>query len=127
MLGRTPLQLRLKDRDLPLVQLGGADPPGPFDSSAAAPPACQDRRQPSDSKWQLIESFLPVGQYVPYPQRLREQFKGVVWRFRTGSQWREMPWEEFGAPGRRSTSAFPTGPRCQIRQNCSALSSFHVE
>jgi transposase len=27
---------------------------------------------------------------------LRDQFEGVVWRFRTGSQWREIP-EEFGA------------------------------
>lgn len=44
----------------------------------------------------MIEPFLPIGQYGPYPQRLREQFEGVVWRFRTGSQWREMP-QEFGA------------------------------
>lgn len=55
------------------------------------------RRQLSDSEWVLIEPFLPVGQYGPYPKRLREQFEGVVWRFRTGSQWREMPREEFGA------------------------------
>ncbi|MBT3154987.1 transposase [Streptomyces sp. CHD11] len=45
----------------------------------------------------MTEPFLPVGQYGPYPQRPREQFKGLVWRFRTGSQWREMPREEFGA------------------------------
>ena len=31
----------------------------------------------------------------PFRQHLREQFEGVIWRFRTGSQWREMP-EEFG-------------------------------
>ncbi|QZL07314.1 transposase (plasmid) [Streptomyces sp. BHT-5-2] len=30
------------------------------------------------------------------PEHLRGQFEGVVWRFRTGSQWREMP-AEFGA------------------------------
>ncbi|GEK04721.1 hypothetical protein TNCT1_69970 [Streptomyces sp. 1-11] len=29
-------------------------------------------------------------------KRLRQQFEGVVWRFRTGGQWREMP-REFGA------------------------------
>lgn len=45
---------------------------------------------------ELIEPFLPIGRHGPFPQRLREQFEGVIWRFRTGSQWREMP-EEFGA------------------------------
>ncbi len=38
----------------------------------------------------------PVGKFGPYPERLREQFEGVIWRFRTGSQRREMP-ERFGA------------------------------
>lgn len=28
--------------------------------------------------------------------RLRQQFEGVIWRFKTGGQWREMP-REFGA------------------------------
>jgi transposase len=31
-----------------------------------------------------------------YPERLRQQFEGVIWPFRTGGQWREMP-TEFGA------------------------------
>jgi transposase len=43
----------------------------------------------------LIEPFLPIGDYGPYPERLRDQFEGVIWRFRTGAQWREMP-GEFG-------------------------------
>lgn len=54
------------------------------------------RRELSDAEWVLIEPHLPIGRFGPYPQRLREQFEGVIWRFRTGSQWREMP-EEFGA------------------------------
>ncbi len=54
------------------------------------------RRELSDGEWKLIEPFLPIGQYGPYPQHLREQFEGVIWRFRTGGQWREMP-REFGA------------------------------
>lgn len=33
---------------------------------------------------------------APYPERLRQQFEGVIWRFKTGGQWREMP-AEFGA------------------------------
>lgn len=53
------------------------------------------RRQLTDGQWQLIEPFLPIGDYGPYPERLREQFEGVIWRFRTSSQWREMP-DEFG-------------------------------
>ncbi|MCF3132673.1 transposase [Streptomyces olivochromogenes] len=40
--------------------------------------------------------FRTVGRYGPFPQCLRERFEGVIWRFRTGSQWREMS-EEFGA------------------------------
>ncbi len=54
------------------------------------------RRELSDSEWALIEPFLPIGRYGPYPQRLRDQFEGVIWRFRSGGQWREMP-AEFGA------------------------------
>ena len=54
------------------------------------------RRELSDDEWALVEPFLPIGAYGPYPQRLRDQFEGVIWRFRTGSQWREMP-TEFGA------------------------------
>ncbi|SCF28946.1 Putative transposase of IS4/5 family [Micromonospora purpureochromogenes] len=54
------------------------------------------RRELSDDEWALVEPFLPIEAYGPYPQRLRDQFEGVIWRFRTGSQWREMP-TEFGA------------------------------
>ena len=53
------------------------------------------RRQLSDDEWALIEPLLPIGRFGPYPHRLRDQFEGVIWRFRTGSQWREMP-AEFG-------------------------------
>lgn len=53
------------------------------------------RRQLTDEQWKLIEPFLPIGEYGPYPGRLRDQFEGAIWRFRTGAQWREMP-EKFG-------------------------------
>lgn len=53
------------------------------------------RRELSGDEWELIEPFLPIGRYGPFPQHLREQFEGVIWRFRTGSQWQEMP-KEFG-------------------------------
>ncbi|MBD0688840.1 transposase [Streptomyces sp. CBMA123] len=54
------------------------------------------REQLTDAEWVLIEPYLPIGEYGPYPERLRQQFEGVIWRFRTGGQWREMP-KEFGA------------------------------
>lgn len=54
------------------------------------------RRELSDDDWALMEPLLPIGEYGPYPHRLRDQFEGVVWRFRTGSQWREIP-EKFEA------------------------------
>jgi transposase len=53
------------------------------------------RRQLTDEQWKLIEPYLPIGEYGPYPERLREQFEGMIWRFRTSAQWREMP-GEFG-------------------------------
>jgi transposase len=53
------------------------------------------RRQLADEQWEFIESYLPMGEYGPYPERLREQFEGVIWRFRSSAQWREMP-AEFG-------------------------------
>jgi transposase len=53
------------------------------------------RRELSEDEWAMIEPLLPIGRFGPYPQRLRDQLEGVIWRFRTGSQWREMP-GEFG-------------------------------
>lgn len=50
----------------------------------------------ADVDWEFIEPYLPIGRYGPYPERLRQQFEGVMWRFKTGGQWREMP-KEFGA------------------------------
>jgi transposase len=54
------------------------------------------REQLTDVEWEFIRPYLPIGEYGPYPERLRQQFEGVIWRFRTGAQWREMP-KEFGA------------------------------
>ncbi|MFF5189355.1 transposase [Streptomyces sp. NPDC000345] len=52
--------------------------------------------QLTDEEWDFIGPYLPIGEYGPYLERLRQQFAGVIWRFRTGGQWREMP-QEFGA------------------------------
>lgn len=52
--------------------------------------------QLTDEEWEVIGPHLPIGEYGPYPERLRQQFEGVIWRFKTGGQWREMP-QEFGA------------------------------
>ncbi len=54
------------------------------------------RAQLTDAEWEFVRPYLPIGEYGPYPERLREQFAGVLWRFRTGGQWREMP-AQFGA------------------------------
>lgn len=53
------------------------------------------RRQLTDEQRKFIEPYLPIGGIGPYPERLREQFEGVICRFRSGAQWREMP-REFG-------------------------------
>jgi transposase len=54
------------------------------------------RRELSDSHWELIGSHLPIGQYGPYPENLRDQLEGIIWQFRTGSPWRDVP-EVFGS------------------------------
>jgi transposase len=53
------------------------------------------RKQFTDEQWKFIEPYMPIGRFGPYPERLREQFEGVIWRFRSSGQWREMP-AEFG-------------------------------
>lgn len=54
------------------------------------------RAQLTDGEWGFVEPYLPIGEYGPYPERLRQQFEGVIWKFRSGAQWREVP-DRFGA------------------------------
>jgi transposase len=49
----------------------------------------------TDAEWALIEPCLPVAATGPLPRRVRDQFNGVLWRFRTGSGWRDVP-ERYG-------------------------------
>lgn len=51
--------------------------------------------QLTDAEREFIEPYLPIGRYGSYPERLRHQFEGAIWRIRTGGRWREMP-QEFG-------------------------------
>jgi transposase len=44
----------------------------------------------------LIEPYIPVAATGPLPWRVRDQFNGVLWRFRTGSGWRDVP-ERYGS------------------------------
>ncbi len=46
----------------------------------------------TDTEWELIEPHLPLGVSGPIPD-LRNQFNAVMWRFRTGSPWRDVPVE----------------------------------
>lgn len=45
----------------------------------------------TDAEWALIEPFLPVAATGPLPTRARAQFNGVLWRFRNGTGWRDVP------------------------------------
>jgi transposase len=51
----------------------------------------------SDEAWAVIEPLLPraTGRSRPWIDH-RRVVEGVVWRFRTGSPWRDLP-ERFGA------------------------------
>jgi transposase len=44
----------------------------------------------TDTEWELIEPHLSLGASGPIPD-LRNQFNAVMWRFRTGSPWRDVP------------------------------------
>jgi transposase len=46
----------------------------------------------TDDEWALVEPHLPLGERGPIPD-LRRQFNAVMWRFRTGSPWRDLPTE----------------------------------
>ncbi|MGV9779493.1 transposase [Streptosporangium sp. NPDC003464] len=48
----------------------------------------------TDDEWSLIDPHLPLGERGPIPD-LRQQFNAVMWRFRTGSPWRDLP-QEYG-------------------------------
>lgn len=49
----------------------------------------------TDEQWALVEPHLPLGAFGPIPD-LRKQFNGAMWRFRTGSPWRDLP-PEYGS------------------------------
>lgn len=48
----------------------------------------------TDDQWALIEPHLPIAAVGPIPD-LRKHFNAAMWRFRTGSPWRDLP-PEFG-------------------------------
>lgn len=41
-------------------------------------PSYVTRVQLTDLEWEFIEPYLPIGEYGPYPERLRQQFEGVI-------------------------------------------------
>ena len=51
----------------------------------------------TDDLWDLIEPILPAGTRPGRPWNdHRRTLEGIVWRFRTGSPWRDLP-EHFGS------------------------------
>jgi len=62
----------------------------------------------------LIEPLLPVAATGPLPRRVRDQFNGVIWRFRTGSGRRDVP-ERYG-PWSTVYSRFDSWARAGVFQ-----------
>jgi len=51
----------------------------------------------SDELWALIEPLLPACGHQGWPWNdHRLTLEGIIWRFRVGSSWRDLP-EHFGA------------------------------
>ncbi|MFF3501788.1 transposase [Streptomyces sp. NPDC003247] len=76
-----------------LEELAVSRPTAGPDTADALDTPCGDL---SDDEWKSVEPLLPLGERGPYPEGLRRQFDGVLWRFRTGSPWRTVP-ERYGA------------------------------
>ena len=72
----------------------------------------------TNAEWDLIEPFLPVAATGPLPRRTRDQLNGVLWRFRTGSGWREVP-ERYG-PWSTVYSRFRAWAQAGVFQNLMA-------
>lgn len=68
----------------------------------------------TDAEWALIEPQVPVAATGPLPRRVREQFNGILWRFRTGSGWRDVP-ERYG-PWSTIYSRFNTWAKAGVFQ-----------
>ncbi|MFG2949824.1 hypothetical protein [Streptomyces adustus] len=60
----------VRDRDFDL----GARGHGAVSCKQGPCPLAVTRRQLTDDHWKFIEPYLPIGEYGPYPERLREQF-----------------------------------------------------
>ncbi|MEU4830532.1 transposase [Streptosporangium sp. NPDC023615] len=49
----------------------------------------------TDDEWALVQRYLPLGERGPIPD-LRRQFNAVMWNFRVGGPWRDLP-AEYGS------------------------------
>lgn len=56
---------------------------------------CVARGDLTNGEWERIRKYLPISPIGRLPRNLRKQIDGVNWRYRTGSQWREVP-ERYG-------------------------------
>jgi transposase len=58
--------------------------------------ACVERQEIPDEVWAVLEPMMPVvsGRSRPWTDH-RLAVEGMVWRFRTGAPWRDVP-ERFG-------------------------------
>ncbi|MFD4509088.1 transposase [Streptomyces sp. NPDC058457] len=72
-----------------LVDLTASTPEATADTVADAHGTAWDSL--TDDQWKAVVPLLPLGERGPYPEGLRDQFDGVMWHFRTGSSWRNMP------------------------------------
>ncbi|MFK8847514.1 IS5 family transposase [Streptomyces sp. Ac-502] len=75
------------------------------------------RHELSDAEWEFVRPLLPES--LRGRKRLddRTVLNGIVWKFRTGTAWRDVP--ERTAPGTRCTPGFAGGPWTARSSGCS--------
>lgn len=49
----------------------------------------------TDAEWQRLEPLIPIPELGRRSRHLRSQLNGIMWKYRTGSPWRDVP-ERYG-------------------------------
>ncbi|MGW2032224.1 transposase [Streptomyces sp. NPDC001811] len=76
------------------------------------------RGRPSDAEWEFVRPLLPVSSRGRKRLDDRRVLNGVVWKFRTGTDWRGVP-ERYGPWATLPYPVPPAGGGRHVRRDAS--------